>query len=412
MANRVLNKGGLEKFNYKYRLLSQVTGKDGTCYTAYQNPDKKEGNYISSIAPDGTVNWDISPTSLRLESLKLGKDGSLYIRDEKSLYACHPDGRIKFKHTFDSPVEDHFIDERGNNYFRGESDDSLYIVNPEGGKIRGPLCLRAQSPSEIKPGLNNQCFFRKDNRIVQVDQSTGKTLQKFEVKDPDSAMNRSVNTFQPTSDGGFRRPHMHIPPDYRMTYTTVINKYLFKLDSDGNLQWVSPDLESNPHTTKLSDDRVVYEGRYNYSDKKAILKILDHQGKPTEFASLDGGSVTGIFHRESDDHIMVQQSENFTRVSPDGQVLVRFPREGSLKDMNIRGVEKDGQVILEKENSIYHWNPDDGAILPLTDHGKDYSYKLVHHEEIVPEADGDKKTVEEKESHVIISGVKLPVNRK
>jgi len=437
VAGRVLKGKGLEKGKYNYRVKAHSVAKDGSTYIAYQDNNKKEGNYIASLAPDGTVNWEQSTGMDALESIKAGPDGTLYVADKRILTAFHPDGSIKYRHDFGEEVKDHFVDERGFNFFRKRMGNRLCAVDDNGKEIKSPLKLMNLEPSEIKFGDDNTLFTRKGNEIKHIDPASGEILRKIEFKDPDENMNRTVDTFFPAKDGdilvqamktqtisnqpyyddfhfgigGFgRRMHPHIPPNHRMSYTTIVSKFLFKYDKKGNIEWKTGDLGSDPGAILLGNGRTIYQGNYLYQDKRAEIRQVTPDGNMEPFATTEGSPISRIHHRKSDDHIFAVHGKNITEFDDEGKKINVYDMEGEKEGLHIKSFIKDGRIILEDGDgkALFSWDPDEDKLTGLTDHSKDYSYKLAKMEEI-EENEGERKTIEKKEKFVIIGGVKLPV---
>jgi len=441
-AGKILNAKGLEKSKYKYRVKSHARASDGTTYIAYADSSKKEGNYISSVAPDGKINWEMGLGEEGLESLKVGKDGTLYVRAEKALHAYHPEGNLAFRHEFDVEVKDHFVDSKGNNYFREKNGDQFYIVDNTGDKVKLPLKFKSVSPSEIKLMDDDTLFVRSDRTIQQIGLKKGFRSKKLEFKDPDEKMNRMIMDFSSTKDGGvllttqysktlnnshalhadlhmglgfgrfggFRR---HIPPDFEMSYTTITNRYIMKMDPEGKIEWSTGDIGSSPKIVFLSNDHTIYDGRYDYSEKRTELNQVSPDGETEKFAEVEG-RVSAIHHRKSDDHIFVEHGDDLTELAPDGSMVRSAKREGDLKDLSVKEIQEDGKIIMGKWNgdSLYQWDPETGDVNSLTDHSMDLSYKLEKFEDSGDLSEEERKTIEHKEKYIVIGGVKVPIKGK
>ena len=440
IAGRVLNAKGLEKSKYHYRVKSQAHSSDGNTYIAYTDYSKSEGNYISSVSPDGKIQWEITTGPDGLNSIHTGPDGTLFARTDKTLMGYNPDGSIRFRHEFENEIQEHFIDKQGNNLFRERSTNNLIMVDKEGNKTKIPLKLRGLSPSEIKPQEDGTFLMRQGRKVHHVDMKAGKILKTAEFIDPDSKMARNILEFENTSDGGTllttqqvtsvnnhafhadlhmglgfgRRFGGHIPPDYDMSYNTVTSRYLVKLDSEGKIDWISKNLGSDTEVTLLADDSALYKGDYSYSQKKSTLKKVTPKGEVEDFATIDGGPVSGIHYRKSDDRVFAELDSKITILSSDGKIVKEFDKTGGEKEkLSIRSFDPQGNVIMQNSSfdSLFRWDPDTDTLTPLTNHNMDYSYKTAKFEELPEDVDNEKLTIEKEENYIVIGGVKVPVKK-
>ncbi|MCE1246957.1 MAG: hypothetical protein LWY06_09950 [Firmicutes bacterium] len=442
MADKVFNSKNLDKSNFKYHIQDQTSGPDGTLFVAYSDYNSKEGNYISAIGTDGKVKWEVSAGENGLECIKAGNDGVLYAKTQTGLVAFNPDGKHKFLHEFDEPVVGNkFVqDSNGNSYFRKSSGNELYVVSNEGSHAKLPLKLRGAAPGEIKAQPDGTFLMKDGKKISRVDPSSGEVKQSFEFQETDPKLNRSPEDFMPSADGGmlvvarqttyvnnshefdgdlhmglsgmgFRRWHHHMPPidDYRSSsYNT---DYIFKYDQTGNLQWQTGDIGVSGTPLPLPDNRTLIKGTYNYSEKKADIRQINADGTIGLFATVEGGNIDELRFRESDSHVFASQGDKLRELDLNGNVVNTYSMEGNKAGMFVRGFEKDGKILLNKENSLYRWDPSTDSLTSLTDHSMDYSYKVTLTDATDIEPEGPAKTVEKKESEVIIGGVKLKINK-
>lgn len=445
IAQRIFSTKGIQKGKYNYKIKSIARSKDGTIYTAYYDWNDREGDYISATSSDGKVKWDLPIQKDRLEGLKTGPDGTLYVRTNKSLLAFTPGGELKFDHSFQEEVKDHFIDSQGNNYFRKRDGNSIYKVDPEGNLIRLPLKLRNLTSNEIKRTPDDKLLFRDGNRVVLADLKKGEIDKSIEFKDPDEKRNCSLEDFHLTRDGGMLAMgrqaisvpnshamhadlHMglgfggfhwhlgpHLPPDDRFYTSTVIySNFLFKLDKDGNVKWQTNDLGSSPQALFTGDDRMIFTDNSKNEDKKTVIQQVSGDGEKLPFAQVDG-IVKSMDIRKKDDHIFIHHGDQITEFSPDGKVVRETRMDGDLKDKKIHSLEEDGQILLLDNNNreLFAWDPEKGKVTPLTDHQKDYSYKTEAKRKAFfdVEDSGEKFKIEREKDHVVVGGVKLPIYR-
>ncbi len=442
IAGKVLNSQGLQKQDYNYRVRSQTQSSDGTTYIAYADYSKKEGNYISSIAPDGTVNWEVCAGQDGLENIQTGPDGTLYAKTGKTLMGYNPDGSIRFRHEFETEVKEHFTDNKGNNFFRESNGNKLYAVDAEGNKIQLPLKVRSLAPSEIKPLDDGTFLIRNYDTVQQVDLQKGNILKSVEFKEPDPNLNRNVMDCENLKDGillttqftktishhaydadlhmglggfGFgRRFGPHLPPiDDMGSYTSIQRRYLVKMDSSGEIAWSTGDLGSDLEVSVLSDDRAIFKGDYNYTEKKATIKQVKPDGVIEEFATIEGDSISKIHHRKSDDNLFVEHGSKITILSPDGKKTGELAKTDDKSGLSIREFDNDGNLIMQNSSydSLYRWDVKTDTLTPLTDHKKDYSYKTVKFDDVMEETEGEKKTIKKEKDFIVIGGVRVPVSK-
>lgn len=444
IAGKVLNSQGLQKQDYNYRVKSQAQSPDGTTYIAYADYSKAEGNYISSIAPDGTVNWEVCAGQDGLQSIKTGPDGTLYADTGKTLMGYNPDGSIRFRHEFDTEVKDHFIDKKGNNFFRESSGNKLYMVDAQGNKVQLPLKIRSLTPSEIKPLEDGTFLVRNYDAVQQIDLQTGNILKSVEFKEPDPNLGRNVMDCDNMNDGGIllttqytktisshaydgdlhmglggfgfgRRFHPHLPPIDDMNYTSIQRRYLVKMDSAGEIAWSTGDLGSDLDVSVLSDDRAIYKGDYNYSEKKSTIKQVKPDGNIEDFATIDGDSISKIHHRKSDDNLFVEHGSKITILSPDGTKSGELEKVDDKSGLSIREFDNNGNLIMQNSSydSLFRWDVKTDTLTPLTDHKKDYSYKTVKFDgvDVLEEDEGEKKTIQKEKDFIVIGGVRVPVSK-
>lgn len=442
IAGKVLNSQGLQKQDYNYRVRSQTQSADGTTYIAYADYSKAEGNYISSIAPDGTVNWEVCAGQDGLQSIENGPDGTLYAKTGKTLMGYNPDGSIRFRHEFETEVKDHFMDKKGNNFFRESNGNKLYAVDVEGNRIQLPLKVRSLTPSEIKPLDDGTFLIRNYDTVQQVDLQKGNILKSVEFKEPDPNLNRNVMDCENLKDGillttqytktishhaydadlhmglggfGFgRRFHPHLPPiDDVGSFTSIQRRYLVKMDSAGEIAWSTGDLGSDLEVSVLSDDRAIFKGDYNYTEKRATIKQVKPDGNIEYFATIEGDSISKIHHRKSDDNLFVEHGSKISILSPDGKKTGELEKVDDKSGLSIREFDNDGNLIMQNSSydSLYRWDVKTDTLTPLTDHQKDYSYKTVKFDDVMEEDGGEKKTIQKEKDFIVIGGVRVPVSK-
>ena len=444
IAGKVLNSRGLQKQDYNYRVKSQTQSSDGTTYIAYADYSKAEGNYISSIAPDGTVNWEVCAGQDGLQSLQTGPDGLLFARTDKTLMGYNPDGSIRFRHEFETEVKDHFMDKKGNNYFRENNGNKLYMVDVQGNKVQLPLKIRNLTPSEIKPLEDGTFLLRNYDAVQQVDLQTGNILKSVQFKEPDPNLGRNVMDCDNMNDGGIllttqhtttinshayhsdlhmglggfgfgRRFGGHLPPIDDMSYTSIQRRYLVKMDSAGEIAWSTGDLGSDLEISVLSDDRAIFKGDYKYSEKQATIKQVNPDGTIGDFATIDGDSISKIHHRKSDDNLFVEHGSKISILSPDGKKTGELEKVDDKSGLSIREFDKDGNLIMQNSSydSLFRWDVKTDILTPLTDHKKDYSFKTVKFDDpdIMEESEGEKKTIKKEKDFIVIGGVRVPVSK-
>ena len=186
------------------------------------------------------------------------------------------------------------------------------------------------------------------------------------------------------------------------------------MDSAGEIAWSTGDLGSDLDVSVLSDDRAVFKGDYNYTEKKATLKQVKPDGTIEEFATVEGDSISKIHHRKSDDHLFVEHGTKITILSPDGSKSGELEKIDDKSGLSIREFDNNGNLIMQNSSydSLFRWDIKTDTLTPLTDHKKDYSFRTIKFDEVIEEDAGEKKTIQKEKDFIVIGGVRVPVSKR
>lgn len=435
----VFNTKGLEKNKYNFSVKSTVHAPDGSLYVAYADYSNKKGNYISAVGPDGKVKWEASAGEEGIRSLKAGPDGAAYVRTNDSLISFNPDGKVRFKYTFEEDVNEHSIDKKGNNFFKKSGGSGFIAIDPKGNPIHLPVEWNGLSAREMTPAGDGTAWCKSRKEALQIDMKTGKKIKSFQLEKDEKKTTWSIDRFQPTDDGGIimikqrsiavpssrtyyddmhvglgfgRRFHPHIPPvgEHHYMNDYNIDYFAHKYDKDGNVEWKSGTLGSELKSDFNSKGRLLAADKYP-KDGKVDINRIGPKGK-TRFATVEG-TIRDFKIRRSDDHLFVQHGDRLTEFNNSGKALKTVEMTGNLKNKVIREFEEQGTVILRDYGSknIYRWNPENGDFKPLTDHKRDYSFKTAKFR--IDCSEKDRKPtggVEVQEKFIVVDGVKIPIN--
>jgi hypothetical protein len=436
----VNNFQGLQKFKYNYELAGTAQASDGTIFSAYSDPSKKEGNYISAFSTDGKVKWEAKTGDEAIQGIVAGEDGTVFVRTKSHINAFNPDGSGKFEHELQDRVIEHTVDSDGNSYCKTGYNNELYIIDKSGNRVETPKHLKGSGFNDmtVQPDGNVWCTGMDKIKKFRLDENS--KMKHIELRKPLGASREELWTIHPAKDGGvfvesklvksssttknmFGFGAFGVPTSYFPDSKVTREYSVTKLDADGKEVWKNTDLGEKPKRDYTSDNQVLFATNEKNWRGKIEINRINQKGRQESFAAVEH-PITEFKVRPADNHLFVK-TENGTISEFDNKGgLVRNSDLGD-NNLTIRGFTTDGKVLMEQEKKELHlWNPNDGSLTRITDHSKDYSYKIELNAEKPDNSSQDiiQKDVSDNESkppknegkmvqindnYVIIGGVKI-----
>jgi outer membrane protein assembly factor BamB len=474
-ASAILNARGLDKQDMDYHVKSFDTAPDGTAFVAYYAAKNAEGEgrhpgYISRVSPQGEILWEAPVDDREIYGVKAGADGTAFVQTREHLKAFNPDGTIKFDHTFDEPVSNHFLDSSGNHYFVSNASRELYIVDREGKKADVPEAMKGVKSHQMLQTSPDELYARDGNTITGLDLKSGAKTMELTYKDPvekKDNFSRYIDHFEvddkgkvklwitnswreaapPMYDdfhfglgiGGFHRwggrPH---PPmdDYYPQDRYINDKSVEQIDESGAIVWKAENLGSDPTEAMLPDGTVLYTN--NREEMVPRPPSADPQYVPSQVGngqiyvgkiSPEGKKEDQAFKVEGRIRRMLVDKETGTVVmchgkSYDETVISEFNDKGEVqrtqalpkseKSLYPESLSGKNRVILKDSDSkkAYSLDMDTGTLTSLTETDMDHSYKVMmkemESEEEPKENQEAPQGSEEFDGWISIGGVKLP----
>lgn len=433
----------LDKNKYNYWVQSCAKGPDGTTYIAYQDPQNAEGNYLSAVSPDGVVKWETTPGKSRIESISADLGGIIYVLTNDTFVAYNADGSEKFRHKPQEKISWHFTDKSGLNIFT-TTEGKLYIVGSDGKKLENSKTLDSIKAEDIVIDGEGAIWCRDGKEFVNVNILTGKIINKIKFEDKikdSSTLKRTIRNFLPLPDGGMlfvlqnnemepspysssmlfegHLPLMHarLPfmfPDigalgYAGGTKTIISNFIYRLDKFGKVVLETKDLGIDPKFVFTDNGKVFISDNKKDEENLTIISTLDNNGKLADFTKVDG-FIYGLKYRKSDGHLFIELGTKFIEVNPEGKAIRTVDTTGKLARLRLEGFEDDGSLILYDPggDSVYRLPASTDVLIKLTDHTKDYYYKVKAPEVYTTEPTGSYSKIQVCSDQVNIGGVKLP----
>jgi WD40 repeat protein len=424
LSSMVFSYEGLQKHKFNFEFKGHSQSPDGTVYSVYCDySKKKEGNYISASSPDGKVKWESRVGQDYIYGVRTGPDGTAYVRTESHLIAFDPEGNKLFDLNHRMGLVDHRVEPDGTNFFQDYHTKILYIVDKSGNPKNLPGHLRMLRAHDVKPGHdgNYWCHDYRGVSKFKFDENT--KVESFGFWKVKGCSNEVIEELFPTKDGGVivksnysmprpmdggKRPHPPMRLEHRFT----------KFNPSGSEEWRSMDLGKDMKCAMTPDERILFATNKSNSQGKFELCQMDEEGKHKVFAEVDN-PISDFLLRPEDNHLFIKTEDGMASEFDSSGQSIQTNKFSGDKTMVFTDFTNDGRVfVTDKDKKELHiWNPQDNSLTRITDHKKDYSFKLEKDkfspmesdkETGIPEAANDNKApVLIKDDHVVIQGVKI-----
>jgi hypothetical protein len=470
-ASLVLNARGLDKQSMDYRIKSFDTAPDGTTFVIYEAKnaavEDRHPGYLSRITPQGEI-WEAPIDDKELCAVKAGPDGTSFVQTKEHIRSYNADGTLRFDHTFEEPVNNHFMDSKGNHYFVSSNSREFYVIDKDGRRAEIPEAMKGVKSHQVIQASPDEFYARDGSTIVCVDVKSGKKSKEFTYKDPAEPkqnLSRYIDHFEVDRAGNvklwitnsYRQPAMpmyddfhfgiggmrrwggmpHPPMDDRFYQDTYINDMsLEQVDDNGKTVWKAESLGADPTKAMLPDGSVLYTN--NREELVPRPADADPQYVPSQIGSgkvfvgkigPGGTKDDSAFKVEGKIRRMLVDSESGTVIMSHGKsydetVITEFNAKGealrthalprSDRALYPERLSGKNQVILQdsEREKAYSLDMESGKLTCLTDTATDHSYKvltkeLAEDEELKESADALPGS-EEFDEWITIGGVKLP----
>ena len=178
-ARFVLEAKSLDKQTTDYRMQSYATSPEGTTYISYTSSkvdedSKQNKGYVSAVSPEGKILWEAPLNEDDLGNLDIGPDGTIYAMTKDHLKALNPDGTLKYEHSFEEPVKNHWMDSSGSHYFVSVQGNELYKTDANGARVELPEGFKGVKGHEFKQTSPDELYVRQGTTISALDLKEGK----------------------------------------------------------------------------------------------------------------------------------------------------------------------------------------------------------------------------------------------
>ena len=162
------------------------------------------GGISEARSPRGEILWETPVGDGGRDNLKAGADGVLYGQTEKHLKAYNGDGTVKFDHTFEMPVREHYMDSSGNHYFIQSDSRELYMVDRDGARKDLPEQLKGIKSNEVVQTSADELMLREGKDFCRFNLKEGRKEEAFTFNDTakqESNITRYIEHFEVDGSG-------------------------------------------------------------------------------------------------------------------------------------------------------------------------------------------------------------------
>lgn len=421
-ARALTRTGELQKADSKYHPVAFARDADGQVYIGYSESHPGRKSYLSSVAPDGRIAWELPLGERKVTHVAVSGAGVL-VGTSDGHATCSKDGHLQESVGGGPEIRSHHQDAQGMRLEVLGSDGTLRAFAPDGSPRELPPELTGLRARSVEATPDGGLFVFSDKQMVRLAPGGASAASvPIPAWGPDGKLTFSPFKAWPLEGGDVlvhrhsymtmnTRGHMmgrsgfgggYFDPDHFVP-DTITRSAFVRLAPDGTERWRTDEMPEQTRTVVGSDGTVLLQ------NGTSSVQRIGPDGK-FEVAFQVSGDIQDFRPGSTPGTVLIQHEDRVTRYDATGRTLGEVAL-GSHREKQIEADLPDGRILFREgfQGELWAADPATGAWVRMND---DADHSLRAEEVTGGGAPEDPAArVEETEEWVVIGDVQLPKAR-